>query len=418
MPPHPSPATVPRAGARVVVALVVGYIGIYLCRKNLSVAVPLLKTAFDASRQEVGRIASLSTLAYAVGKLVSGPLIDRVGGRAGFLAALAAVALFGAAGAFAPGLVGLTILYSLNRFAGAGAWPAMMKLTPTWFGPASLGRVAAVISLSYVLGGIAAVLLAREIVAWGGGWRAVMGLPALVLAAILVGCAFIVHAGPLAARRADAARAPIWTALGALVRRPQFLAVCGLSFTLTLMRESFNTWSVDFLTTIQVGERSVAAAALGSTTFDLAGAVSILVMGFVYDRTPAERRRWMIFGVLALLAVVLFILPGAAAAQPALGAVLIGAVGLLVYGPYSLLAGALAVETGGAELAASASGIIDAVGYVAGILAGEVLGKVLDLGGYSLGFRGLAGVTAVASLLALTLRPPAAKEPARDDRAP
>src|SRR4051812_20635765 len=102
MSPEPTETNraVERAGWRVVIALIVGYIGIYLCRKNLAVAVPLLQKAFGATKAQVGWIATIGTGAYAAGKLVNGPLVDRIGGRSGFLLALLAVALFGAAGAF------------------------------------------------------------------------------------------------------------------------------------------------------------------------------------------------------------------------------------------------------------------------------------------------------------------------------
>ena len=186
--------------------------------------------------------------------------------------------------------------------------------------------------------------------------------------------------------------------------------VCALSFSLTLMRESFNTWSVDFLASIQRADaRSLTAAALQSTGFDLAGAVSILVMGVSYDRTPPRARRWLFAGMLALLATVLALLPSAAARAPRSGAWLVGAAGLLVYGPYSLLAGVFAVESGGAAAAATAAAIIDAVGYLAGMLAGEALGRVLDVGGYALGFHCLAAITAASALLALALKPSAGR---------
>src|SRR5262249_8339053 len=149
-----------------------------------------------ASRAAIGRIASVSTLAYAVGKLTLSPLIDRLGGRRGFLAALAGVALFGACGALAPGLGALIAAYSLNRYFGAAGWPAMMKLVPTWFTPARPATVVAVLSLAYVLGGAAASMFAREVVALGGGSRAVMGMPSLALLAILCVCALVVHPGP------------------------------------------------------------------------------------------------------------------------------------------------------------------------------------------------------------------------------
>jgi sugar phosphate permease len=94
-----------------------------------------------------------------------------------------------------------------------------------------------------------------------------------------------------------------------------------------------------------------------------------------------------------------------AAVSTAGAAVLVGVVGLLVYGPYSLLAGALAIESGGKDAAATAAGIIDGVGYVAGALAGTALGGLLDVGGYALGFRALAVVTVVSAVISLGLKP-------------
>jgi OPA family glycerol-3-phosphate transporter-like MFS transporter len=325
---------------------------------------------------------------------------------------MAVVAILGGTTALAPGLVAITVLYSLTRFAGAGGWPAMMKLVPTWFRSAVLGRISAVLSLSYVVGGSVAVAVAGVVVHAGGGWRATFFVPALLLGGILAACAFVVRPGPLVpTAKAAAERRPFLETLATLAARPQFLIVCAMSFVLTLMRESFNTWSVDFFASMQRGEKSIFAAALSSTSFDIGGAISILATGWVYDRTRPELRRWLIAGTLAPLVLVLLVLPGATAAEPALGAVLIFAVGVLVYGPYSLLAGVMAIEAGGAELAASASGIIDAVGYLAGVLAGKGLGRLLDVGGYALGFRCLAGVTTLATILALALRPSVGKKP-------
>jgi hypothetical protein len=48
--------------------------------------------------------------------------------------------------------------------------------------------------------------------------------------------------------------------------------------------------------------------------------------------------------------------------------------------------------------------VIDGVGYLGAIFAGYGLGKLLDLGGYGLGLRVLAVITAVAMLLSLGLR--------------
>jgi sugar phosphate permease len=394
-------------GWRVVLVLGLGYIGVYLCRKNLSVAVPLLQQAFGATKAQVGTIASVGTVAYAIGKMVNGLIVDRVGGRRGFLTALVAVALFGATGALAPGIAALAMIYALNRFAGAAGWGAMLKLVPSWFRPSRTGTVVGVLSLSYVAGGILAVLLAREVVRAGYGWRAVMGVPSVFAIGLAVICALFVRQGPLvpADDRREHSGETHRVPLRVLFENRQFLITCVLSLTVTLMRESFNTWSIDFLVSMQRGTRSVAAASLQSIWFDLAGFVSILFAGVAYDRVRASRRRWLISGSLLLLAVVIAILPAVATANLRWGTVLVGLAGLLVYGPYSLLAGTLAVESGGAERAATAAGFIDGIGYVASILAGTALGGLLDLGGYSLGFGVLAAISAVSAGVGLALHP-------------
>ncbi len=403
------------AGWRALGLLVLGYIGVYLCRKNLTVAIPLLQPAFGATKAQVGTIASVGTVAYAAGKFLNGPVVERFGGRPGLLISLLVVALFGAAGALAPGLLVLSAAYAVNRFAGAASWPAMLKLVPTWFGPARTGTAVAVLSLSYVAGSALAILLGSRIVTLGGGWRAVMGVPSLILAVILVICVFTVRAGPLgapAAGRAPDERRPLRPVLLALLRRREFLVTCALSFTLTLMRESFNNWSIDFLLSIQGGTPSMWTAGLQSIGFDVAGGVSILAAGVAYDRVRPDLRRWMMAGCLALLAVVVLSLSPVAAVSTAGAAVLVGAVGLLVYGPYSLLAGALAIDSGGKDTAATAAGVIDGVGYLAGPLAGTALGGLIDVGGYPLGFRALAGVTLVSAVIALGLKPAAPPAPA------
>ncbi len=48
---------------------------------------------------------------------------------------------------------------------------------------------------------------------------------------------------------------------------------------------------------------------------------------------------------------------------------------------------------------------MDAVGYLAGALAGVAMGRILDVGGYHLGFRCLAAVTAMSAVLSLLMKP-------------
>jgi sugar phosphate permease len=318
----------------------------------------------------------------------------------------------------------LSVVYALNRLVGAGAWNAMVKITASWTPPRWIATAMAALSISFVLGSILATLLAKALVEQGAGWRGVLSLPSIVLGVLVVVCAIWIRPGPIRqlppvdeapsspTAQATAARPSRARLFVALLTRPRFLVVCLLSFTLTLMREAFSTWSVDYLVTLQTGATSVPAAALNSISFDAAGAVSILVMGLTYDRLPVRARRWVICGILMLLTLVLAQLTMVGKANPGLAVWLLGAVGLLSYGPYSLLAGVLAVECGGEELAGTSAGFIDGVGYLAAILAGQVLGGILDNGGYPTAFRFMAVLTFFAALTALALTPPRREPPA------
>lgn len=388
--------------------LVVGYIGIYLCRKNFSVANPLIRQAFGLNKEQIGKVASYSTIAYMLGKFIFGPLIDRLGGRVAFLLALLAVAVFGAAGGLVGSLPMLTLVYSLNRLAGSAGWGGMVKQVPDWFPVRSLPLAMGVLSLGFVFGGVCATLLAGAIADWSGNdWRWVMGGPAMVLAAILVLCWIVLPRGrtqlALAPMRGPAPSGFQFRRIADLLSIRRFWIVCALSFTLTLLRETFNTWTVDFFQTTGGTETTSRVAAFLATPFDALGAVGIVLMGWVFGRIGKPARVWLVFTILAGLAVLVLALPTLGARSEWLGMAAVGGIGFLSYGPYSLLAGVLAVEIRGKEYVATVAGIVDGVGYLAAILAGQQFGRILDLGGYRLGFNCLAALAAASAILSLFL---------------
>lgn len=398
-----------RRGWFLLATLVVGYIGVYLCRKNLSVAIPMLQEHFGASRAEIGAIASVSTLFYAAGKFVFGPVIDRYGGRTCFILSLLGVAIFGGLGAFAGSLGALTILYSFNRLSGSAAWGGMVKLLPDQFGARQLPFAMAVLSLSFVFGGICATLLAGQIAHWSGNnWRAVMGVPSIILLVFVV---MAHYALPREESRgtddgSPRSRGGSPFTLGRfklLASSRRFWIVLALSFVLTLFRETFNTWTVDFIKTEGGDDVSNRVAAFLSTPFDAFGALGILMLGWVFGRIQPTTRSALLFVMLGLLAVLLWFLPRFFHHGLLVVSVAIGCIGFLSYGPYSLLAGILAVEIRGPAYVATVAGLADGVGYLAGVLAGQQFGLLVDHGGYHLGFRALAGLAMFSAVLCLFL---------------
>ena len=61
---------------------------------------------------------------------------------------------------------------------------------------------------------------------------------------------------------------------------------------------------------------------------------------------------------------------------------------------------------GGKDFVATVAGLVDASGYLAGIASGYVFGRILDHGGYTLGFHCLGVFTLVGAVLCLGLNRP------------
>ena len=389
--------------------LIIGYIGIYLCRKNLSVAVPLIQKEWELSKESIGLIASVSTMAYAAGKILLGPLVDRFGGRLSFLSSMTLVAIFGAFSASAGSLGALILLHSLNRTAGAAGWGAMIKQVPDWFGPSRLAFALGLLSLSFVFGGAIALFVAGLIAQFSeDNWRVIVGLPSAILLVITVICALVLpsknnhllSSSHVVDKKCDSA-GQIW----ALLYESQFLITCGLSFILTFIRETLNFWTVDLVKTEANQAVSSSVAAFLSMPFDVFGGLGIMFTGWVFTRLSNRSRTLFLFGNLLLLSLLLFCMPYVFSAGLWLMTAALGFIGFLVYGPYSLLGGILSVEVRGKEYAATVSGWVDGTGYLAGLFSGIVFGKLLGMGGYQLGFQCMAGFTVIAAFLCLYLYP-------------
>jgi sugar phosphate permease len=80
-----------------------------------------------------------------------------------------------------------------------------------------------------------------------------------------------------------------------------------------------------------------------------------------------------------------------------LAVAIIGAIAFCVLGPYSYLGGAYALDFGGKQAGAAASGLIDGIGYLGGILAGDTVARIAVNFGWKGVFVALAVVCALAA---------------------
>ena len=410
--------------------LAFGYAGYYFCRSDLPVVLPLLIKDLgthgipaDVAQVRLGLIASAGVLAYALGKFVSGSLADLFGGRNNFLAGMAGAVLFTILFALGGGFPIFTIAWIGNRTLQSTGWVGLVKVSSRWFSYSVYGTVMAVVSLSYLFGDAASREIMALLLGAGMGWRGIFFTGAGLLFLLFVANLILLRETPqerglpapitnplnvYAAPKADTSTEK--PGLGAILRpllsSKFFWMVCGLSLGTTLLRETFNLWTPTYFSEY-VG-LSNADAASRSALFPLLGGVSVLAAGFMSDRLGLNGRSIVLFGGLASATLCLFALAqvpghGSPHANPWIPVALVALVGFLLLGPYSYLAGAMSMDFGGDKGAATAAGIIDGVGYLAGVLSGDTIARITVKYGWRNAFVALAVTCLLTAVVALLL---------------
>src|SRR5688572_31294608 len=221
-------------------------------------------SAADAKVQ-LGTVASIGVLAYAIGKFLSGGLADWLGGRRTFLMGTAGAICFTGLFAMGGGIPLFTFAWLMNRLLQSMGWPGAVKLTSRWFSYSAYGTAMGIISLSYLFGDAAARRFLGWLLSQGVGWRGIFVAAAGVMLVIFIVMLLLLKESPrdigaaeppanpnnLIGKDAENAEPVAFGSLvRAFVRSPAFLIVCVLSLGCTLVRETFNTWTPTYFTRV------------------------------------------------------------------------------------------------------------------------------------------------------------------------
>ena len=411
-----------------VALLVVGYAGYYLCRSNLSVTLPMVQAELASrgmdpaiARLRLGSIASIGVLAYALSKFVSGSAADFLGGRRNFLIGMAGAVLFTLGFAASGGSIPVMgLMWIGNRAIQAMGWAGMVKIASRWFSGKAYGTVMAVISLSYLFGDAAARQFMAILIAHGFGWREVFYIAGGTLASIWILTFFLLKETPSDIGESEpeinphnlygqAGEKPVPAGLIELLRpmllSSSFRLACLLSLGFTLVRETFNLWTPSYFT--QALGLTAADAASKSALFPFFGGVSVLAVGILSDRLGGASRALIMFaGLIGSAAALMWLAVGDFTTSTGVPVVLVALIAFLLIGPYSFLGGAVAMDFGGRQGSGTASGVIDGVGYLGGVLAGDSVARLSASFGWSGAFIALSVVCFLSSIAALryTLR--------------
>jgi sugar phosphate permease len=274
-----------------------------------------------------------------------------------------------------------------NGLAQSAGWPGCVGAVGEWLRKKERGSIMGIWSTNYVLGNLVVKSLGGMLLA-GMGWRYAFW-----------GCTFLAFGIWWLVffwqrnRPEDAGLPPIVKTQDEdrtiqassqvqatfkdyldLAKSPIVLIMGLTYFFLKFLRYALDSWLPTFL---DIQGFDAGRAAYYSGIFDFAGLAGAILTGFALDRL--FKGRWdvlclILSGGMALgyLAVVKF------GTTPTALALCFGAVGFMLYGPDTLMAGAAAVQVAGSRNAVAVAGLVNGIGSLGPIFQEEVIGRMVE----------------------------------------
>jgi ACS family hexuronate transporter-like MFS transporter len=143
----------------------------YIDRQVLGILAPTLQRELGWSETDYGAIVSWFSLAYGIGMIGMGRLLDRIGTRKGFALAIVAWSLAAMGHAAAKTAAGFSIARGFLGLGESGNFPAAVKTVSEWFPKAERALAVGIFNAGSNVGAVVAPLTVPWIaLTWG--WRA------------------------------------------------------------------------------------------------------------------------------------------------------------------------------------------------------------------------------------------------------
>ena len=407
-----------KARRRVFLGTWIAYAGYYFCRKNFSVAMPLLKSELGFSTDDLALILVCYNASYMLGQVGNGLASGRWGPKIVVGVGIACIIALNISMGMATSLPVFLGIGTLHGYAQSTGWPGTCQIMANWYPSTTRGVVMAWWSTNYVLGGFLATLFATWCITTPSllpqlGWRRGFWFPAIVL--VVIGVAFwrLTRSSPDASDEEQPivlTSAPAHSQLPAspttreelrtLLAKPALWIASAMYFFLKLTRYALLFWLPLYLT--ESLSYSTADAGYASSSFELFGIGGTLAAGYLSDGVFQSRR----FPVSALM---LFGLAIACLLQPHLASLgfagmtaAVGIMGFMTYGPDSIMTGAAPMDMGNKRTAATAVGIINGFGSAGQLVSPLVVAWISTHYGWSTLFQFFVVCATVGGLLLLT----------------
>ncbi|HTF98976.1 MAG TPA: MFS transporter [Nitrospirota bacterium] len=425
---------------RTFVTIWITYGTFYLCRANISFALPGLADEFGYSKTILGLLGTALFIMYSIGQFINGQLGDKFGARKLVFVGMIGSALLNIVFSFSTAFTVLLVVWGLNGYFQSMGWAPQVKTMANWFTVAQRGKWMGLMGSCYQIGNAYSWLLASFLAAHYG-WRSLFWVPAILL--LISSIHFVIRlrnapeevglppieqlrkiaaSEPAEDSRLDATSAPVckvtedkhmgfaYTCKVCLTN-PRIWGVSIAFFCLDIIRYGFFYWAPVFL--IEVQGASVSSAGVQIAVLPLAGSAGAIVCGWATGKFFNNRRAPVICLCLFGLAIFSYLFYYAPEGAWIWSLVCLSILGFCTYGAHVLMVGHAAQDFAGRKAAASASGFIDGFGYIGAAMTGVFTGWLVETYSWEVGFWYWIIAALVAAFVMLALwRVPVVEEEA------
>jgi OPA family glycerol-3-phosphate transporter-like MFS transporter/OPA family sugar phosphate sensor protein UhpC-like MFS transporter len=386
---------------RVLFGTILGYATFYFVRKNLSIAMPVMATALNLNKEQLGLFLTLHGVVYGVSKFANGFIGDRANARFMMVVGLAGSAVLNIFFGLSTTVLALGLIWMANGWFQGMGFPPCARLTTHWFSPKELATKFSIWNTSHSIGAGLIVILCGYLVTMD--WRYCFFVPA----AIALLCAVYLSKtlpdtppsvglpeveGTHSASGVQTAAEFRAVVMEKVFRNKFVWLISFVNFFVYTIRYAVFDWGPTLLT--ETKHYKIAHAGWMLAGFECAGAIGALVGGRITDRFFAGRAMRVCLFYMALAAVSLFLFWKVPNQTELESTVLLCMTGFFIYGPQCMI-GISACNLATKQAAATAIGLTSIFGYASTILSGWGLGTLVHHYGWNAGFEGLMIIAGV-----------------------
>ena len=386
------------------------YLFLYLGRFNFWPMAPLIKEQLNLSHVEIGLITALLLWGFGLGELFHGRLSEAYGLRLWILLGACLTAVFNLITSFGSTVLMLAIPWGINGFVNAACASPGISLISQWWPRRHRGKAMGIYSV-FAAGAMLLMWLVTGWVAGEFGWRAGFRYPPLIIPVLGIilylmvrdrpsdaGLPEYIEEDPVSAN-AEMVDPESLRGFGPykhLLTNPQFLLTCHVHGLSQLARYGLTIWVPLYY--FEKAGLDITSTVLVTLALPIGRLPAPLIAGVISDNFLSSARRPLVLVSCGVSALALIAIALAPATNLYLAVTLMFIAGFAM--SMSPLA-ALVVDISGRQMAGTATGLMDAHGYLYAGTQAVVFSILLDMTGspWPLVFLSLAGVRVLTGVM-------------------